>query len=62
MMVRRGCGALECVCCFERTCFGCALVSVPVGVCPVCGKDVGRDDFYEWNGEDPVHWDCLDET
>lgn len=50
---------LECVCCFERDCFGCALNSPPVGVCPVCGRDVRLDDFYEWHGGDPVHWDCV---
>lgn len=56
----RGVGATECVTCFERSCFGCALTAPPVGVCPVCGKDVRLDDFYEWRGY-PVHWDCLDE-
>lgn len=57
----RGVGAAECVCCFEETCFGCALTAPPIGVCPVCGMDVRLDDFYEWRGENPVHLDCLDE-
>lgn len=54
-------GALECVCCFERDCFGCALTAPPIGVCPVCGMDVRLGGDYEWRGEGPVHWECLDE-
>lgn len=54
-------GALECVCCFERSCFGCALTSPPIGVCPICGQDVRIGDDYEWRGDEMVHLDCLDE-
>lgn len=53
--------ASECIFCCEKDCFGCSLTAPPVGACLVCGKDVLLDDFYEWRGEDPVHWDCLDE-
>lgn len=56
----RGVGALECVCCFEESYFGCALTAPPIWICPVCGRDVRLDDFYEWCGENPVHLDCLD--
>lgn len=60
---RRGVpGALECVCCFERDCFGCALTAPPIGVCPECGRDVRIGDDYEWRGGDPVHLDCLDKS
>lgn len=54
-------GALECVCCFERDCFGCALTAPPIGACPICGQDVRIGDDYEWCGDEPIHWDCLDE-
>lgn len=54
-------GDHECSCCFERDCFGCALTAAPIGTCPVCGLDVRLDDFYEWQGDDPIHWDCLEE-
>lgn len=53
-------GALECVCCFERNCFGCALTAPPIGVCPVCGQDVRIGDDYEWCGDELVHWDCFE--
>lgn len=52
-------GALECVCCFERDCFGCVLTATHIGVCPVCGRDVGLGDAYEWREKGLVHWDCL---
>lgn len=52
-------GALECVCCFERDCFGCALTAQPIGVCPMCGQDVKLGDFYEWSGDEILHSDCL---
>lgn len=59
---RRGVsGALECVCCFEQECFGCALTSPSIGVCLVCGQDVRIGDSYNWHGDDPVHWDCVNE-
>lgn len=54
-------GEPNCVTCFEETCLGCALLVPPIGTCPVCGLDVRLDDFYEWRGDDPVHWDCLEE-
>lgn len=54
-------GGLECVCCFEQDCSGCALTAPPIGVCSVCGQDVRLDDFYEWQGDDFVHWDCMEE-
>ena len=54
-------GALECVCCFERDCFGCALTAPPIGVWPVCGQDVLIGYDYEWRGDEMVHCGCLDE-
>lgn len=53
--------ALECVCCFERDCFGCSLTAPPIGVCSICGQDVRIGDDYEWRGDELVHCDCLDE-
>lgn len=53
-------GVLECVCCFERDCFGCALAAPPIGICPICGQDMRIGDDYKWRGDVLVHWDCLD--
>lgn len=55
-------GAPECVCCFERNCFGCSLTAQAIGLCPVCGKDIFLGDFYDWRGNELVHWDCLDQS
>ena len=54
-------GALECVTCFERSCFGCALTAPPVGVCHVCGLDICMDDSWEWMGVYLAHSECMDE-
>lgn len=60
--MRRGVfGALECVCCFELSCFGCALTAPPVGTCPVCGKDIRIDDDFAWSGDEMAHLACLEE-
>lgn len=29
-----------------------------IGVCPVCGMDIGLGDAYEWHGSELVHRDC----
>lgn len=54
-------GSLECVTCFEPSCIGCAVLASSIGTCPVCGRDVRLDDFFEWRGDDPVHLDCMGE-
>lgn len=51
----------ECVFCFEKNCFGCSLTAAPIGVCLACGKDILLNDFYEWMGEEVVHWDCMNQ-
>lgn len=54
-------GAPECVCCFERNCFGCSLTAQAIGLCPVCGKDIFLGNFCDWRGNELVHWDCLEQ-
>lgn len=61
MRIKRSAGHPECSTCDGIGCEWCGFMVPPVGVCPVCGKDVLLDDFYDWRGEDPVHWDCLDQ-
>lgn len=53
-------GAPECVGCFERSCFGCALTAAPIGVCPICGRDIRINDDRCWLGEDLAHFDCME--